>query len=215
MEELPQKVIVRSTSKGELQIRSFCTPEEIRRYHFDRQFGSHAHYKSLYTRRESLEENARLPETNVTLALTDDANIIGFGVLVYPEEGERWAKLAPRLMMEVKAIEVVRKWRSAKVARAIVEMMLTHPLIEDKIVYLVGYSWTWDLDGNSLSAQQYRKVLIRLFEPYGFQEFETNESNICLKPENILLGRVGKNISPEQQNSFKWLRFDVYPETGA
>jgi len=214
MEKFSQKVIVKSTSKGELQIRSFCTPEEIRRYHFDRQFGNHAHYKSLYTRRESLEENARLPETNVTLALTDDANIIGFGVLVYPEEGERWAKLAPRLMMEVKAIEVARKWRSAKVARAIVEMMLMHPLIEDKIVYLVGYSWTWDLDGNSLSAQQYRKVLVRLFEPYGFQEFETNDSNICLKPENILLGRVGKNISPEQQNSFKWLRFDVYPETG-
>jgi acetoin utilization protein AcuA len=215
MEKLSQQIIARSTSKGELQIRSFCTPEEIRRYHFDSQFGSHAHYKSLYTRRESLEENARLPETNVTLALTDDGNIIGFGVLAYPEEGERWAKLAPRLMMEVKAIEVVRKWRFAQVARAIVEMMLMHPLIEDKIVYLVGYSWTWDLDGNSLSAQQYRQVLIRLFEPFGFQEFETNESNICLKPENMLLGRVGKNISPEQQNSFKWLRFDVYPETGA
>ena len=215
MEKLPQQIIVRSSSKGELQIRSFCTPEEIRTYHFDSQFGSYAHYKSLYTRRESLEGNARLTETNVILAVTDDATIIGFGVLAYPEEGERWAKLGTRLMMEVKAIEVVRKWRSAKVARAIVEMMLMHPLIEDKIVYLVGYSWTWDLDGNRLSAQQYRKVLTRLFEPYGFQEFETNESNICLKPENILLGRVGKNISPEQQDRFKWLRFDVYFENGA
>jgi acetoin utilization protein AcuA len=55
-------------------------------------------------------------------------------------------------MMEVNVIEVCRSWRSVKTALAIVKMMLAHPQIEKKIVYLVGYSWTWDLIGTRKTA---------------------------------------------------------------
>jgi acetoin utilization protein AcuA len=79
------------------------------------------------------------------------------------------------------------------------------------IVYMVGYSWTWDLDGTGKTAQQYRQVLIRLFEPFGFQEFQTNEPNICLKPENLFMGRVGRHVSASVQHNFKWLRFGITP----
>lgn len=73
-------------------------------------------------------------------------------------------------MMEVKVIEVCRSWRPVKTALAIVKMMLAHPQIEKKIVYLVGYSWTWDLIGTRKTAQQYRQMRINFFEPDGFQE---------------------------------------------
>ncbi|MCK7514436.1 MAG: hypothetical protein MZV70_67430 [Desulfobacterales bacterium] len=153
------------TSLGELRIRSFCTPEDIRKLSFDRQFGTHAHYRSLYTKRESLERKAEQPDTSVVLAIADSTHIVGFGVLAYPDPEERWAGLQPQVMMEVNAIEVSRQWRSKKIAKGIIQMMMVHPLIEEKIAYFVGYSWTWDLDGNQMSAQQYRQMMARLFEP--------------------------------------------------
>jgi acetoin utilization protein AcuA len=206
-----QNEIFLSTALGELRIRSFCQPEEIRRLSFDRQFGTHAHYRSLYTKRESLERKAEQPDTSVVLAIADSAHIVGFGVLAYPDPEERWAGLQPQVMMEVNAIEVSRQWRSRKIAKGIVQMMMVHPLIEEKIGYFVGYSWTWDLDGNQMSAQQYRQMMASLFEPFGFREYQTNEPNICLKPENIFMARIGEMISKEVQNRFKWLRFGMTP----
>jgi acetoin utilization protein AcuA len=201
--------VIRPADQDHVRILSFCSAEEIRRYAFDDQFGTHAHYKSLYTRRESLEKNAAQTDANVVLAVTDPSKIVGFGVLAYPDSEERWAQLEPQVMIEVKALEVSRSWRRHRLAPGIVEMMLSHPLIEEKIAYFVGYSWTWDLDGTGLSALQYRRMMIRLFEPYGFQEFQTNEPNICLKPENIFMGRIGARVSPETRNRFKWLRFGI------
>jgi acetoin utilization protein AcuA len=209
MNTYAQHEIFVSTSLGELRIRSFCTPDEIRQLSFDRQFGTHAHYRSLYTKRESLERKAEQPDTSVVLAIADSKRIVGFGVLAYPDPEERWAQLAPNLMMEVNAVEVSREWRSKKVARGIVQMMNVHPKIEDKVAYFVGYSWTWDLDGNRMTAQQYRQMMSRLFEPFGFEEYQTNEPNICLKPENIFMARIGENVSKELQNQFKWLRFGM------
>lgn len=211
MRSYPSNEIFLATSLGELRIRSFCTPEDIRQLSFDRQFGTHAHYRSLYTKRDSLERKAEQPDTSVVLAIADSTHIVGFGVLAYPDPDERWSGLQPRVMMEVNAIEVSREWRAKKIAKGIIQMMMVHPLIEEKIAYFVGYSWTWDLDGNRMSAQQYRQMMAKLFEPFGFQEFQTNEPNICLKPENIFMARIGEAISRDVQNQFKWLRFGMTP----
>lgn len=211
MRSYPQNEIVWPTPLGELRIRSFCLPEDIRQLEFDRQFGTHAHYRSLYTKRESLERKAEMPDTSVVLAIADSSHIVGFGVLAYPEPEERWSGLQSHMMMEVNAIEVSRQWRSKKIASGIIQLMMVHPLIEDKIAYFVGYSWTWDLDGNRMTAQQYRQMMARLFEPFGFNEYQTNEPNICLKPENIFMARVGAHVSKDVQNQFKWLRFGMTP----
>jgi acetoin utilization protein AcuA len=211
MESYPQHEILVTTPQGELRVRSFCTAAEIRTLEFDPQFGTHAHYRSLYTRRESLEEKALQPEANVVLALAGRTHIVGFGVLAYPEADERWAQLTPNVMMEVNAMEVCRGWRAHRIAGRLIQMMMVHPRIEEKIAYFVGYSWTWDLDGNRMTAQEYRRMMERLFEPYGFQEYQTNDPNICLKPENIFMGRIGREVPAETQNRFKWLRFGMTP----
>jgi acetoin utilization protein AcuA len=191
-------------------IHTQCTPEEIKSYSFDPQFGMHAQYKSLYTKRETLEANAAEQNANVTLAMIEN-NIIGFGVLNYPEAGERWLDLGQGLMMEVKAIEVCRRYRSLGVASQILEMLVMPKQVRDLIIYMVGYSWTWDLDGTGHSALDYRNMLIRLFEPFGFHEMQTNEPNICLKPENLFMARIGAEVSTDIQQQFKWLRFGVAP----
>ncbi len=200
-------------SGEDVRIRSFCSPQEIRQYALNQEFRVYDNYKSLYISRENLEKDAQQPDANVVLALAEGEQIIGFGVLNYPEPGERWADLGPRLMMELKAIEVCRGWRSVKVASAILGLLLVHPQIEEKIVYLVGYSWTWDLDGAGKTAAQYRQMLINLFGSQGFQEYRTNEANICLRPENLFMCRMGKKITQEIRNRFKWLRFGLSPWT--
>ena len=111
--------------------------------------------------------------------------------------------------MELKVIEVSRDFRSLGLARRIMALLVDHPRIEAMIAYLVGYSWTWDLDGNGMTAQQYRNLLIGLFAPYGFVEMQTNDPNICLKPENLFMARVGRDVPAAVQKAFKWLRFGI------
>ena len=46
------------TAAGMVRLRSFCRPGEIQKYTFDNEFGMHAQYRSLYTKKESLEKDA-------------------------------------------------------------------------------------------------------------------------------------------------------------
>jgi len=213
MDEISYSDIFLATPKGNVCIVSFCSAAEIRKCTFDREFTFHADYKSLYTSRELLEKSAEQPEANVVLALVEQNHIIGYAVLAYPDPEERWADLGPEIMMEVAAIEVSRSWRSHKIAASILKMMVVHPQIEEKIVYMVGYSWTWDLNGTGKTAQQYRQMLINLFKPQGFKEYQTNEPNICLKSENLFMCRVGNNLRQVILDRFKWLRFGLSPWT--
>jgi len=213
MTETFSKETLIPTPQGDIRIHSFCRKEQIQQFTFDRYFGISDGYTSLFTQRESLIKSAACEGANVVLALADAKDIIGYGVLDYPDAGERWAEIGPKIMMEIKAIEVCRAWRSVGIAHRIMEMILAHPQIEDKIIYLVGYSWTWDLAGAGINAGLYREKLVGLFKSHGFQEYETNEPNVCLKPENFLMGRIGKNISKMIKDRFKWLRFGLTPWT--
>lgn len=209
----PLKEDIIRTAKGEVRLVSFCNPDEIKRYELDPEFTACGAYKPLYTQKESLVKQALHPEANVVLALAPLQKIIGFGVLAYPEPDERWTELGEGIMMEVKVIEVARSWRQTRIASRVLKMVVDYPQIEDKILYMVGYSWTWDLSGTQKTAQAYRAMLVHLFEQHGFQVFETNEPNVCLKPENVLMCRLGNNISRETKDRFKWLRFGLRPWT--
>ena len=213
MGKIGSQEILLTTPRGDVRIRPFCSPEEIRKCTFDRQFTFHGQYKSLYTSREPLEKSAEQPDANVVLALAEKNHIIGYAVLAYPDPGERWAELGPGIMMEVAAIEVCRSWRSFKIAPGLLKMVVGHPQVEEQIVYMVGYSWTWDLNGTGKKAQQYRQMLINLFKPHRFQEYQTNEPNVCLKPENLFMCRVGNNVRQVIRDRFKWLRFGLSPWT--
>ena len=205
---LPTQVAL-TTPYGDVRIRSFCRSADIKQYAFDGQFPVGEDYKSLYTQRESLEKIAEQDAANVVLALDDTDTIIGFSVLADPDPQERWTQLGPGLMMEVKAIEVSRSWRSVGIAPGMLTLLLDHPRIEEMIVYLVGYSWTWDLKGTGKSAEEYSQALIQLFASFGFQQYETNEPNVCLKPENFLMSRIGSRVNPTIRDRFKWLRYDL------
>ena len=141
-----------------MRILRRCSAECIREYTFGHQFGRYAQYKSLYTHRDSLEKIASRKHASVTLAVNGEDEIVGFGLLSPPESDERWAQLGEGAMVEVKAVEVSRRWRNGRLAKGILSSLLSGSEIEKKIIYMVGYSWTWDLDGSGLSAQEYRNL---------------------------------------------------------
>lgn len=203
--------IALQTPMGKLSVYTFASADEIRRLSFDGQFSDHPDFRSLYTRRASLIKRAAEEDANVVLAVTDKEDIIGFGVLASPEPDQRWARLEPGVMMEVRAIEVARDWRQMGVGSVLVKGILSHPRVEEKIIYFVGYTWTWDLSWAKITASQYRKMMIRLFQPFQFNECKTNEPNICLDAENLFMCRIGQNISARLRDDFKWLSFGVFP----
>lgn len=209
---VPNEEIVQAAGI-EVRIRSFCKPHEIRNYDFDSEFHAGGDYRSLYTRKQSLEVKAQHPDSNVVVALAPPQRIIGFAVLAYPEPDERWSDLGPGIMMEIKAIEVARSWRSAGIGSHILRMVVDDARREDKIFYMVGYSWTWDLAGTKMTAKEYRTLLMHLFASCGFKEYPTNDPNVCLKPENVFMCRVGGHVSQTIIDRFKWLRFGLRPWT--
>ena len=212
MTQVAGKELLLSTPRGEVRIRPFCTSREISRYTLSGAFSGSDDYRSLYTRKESLIRDANRPDANVVLALSAGETIIGFGVLAYPDPEERWFQLGPRRMMEVRVIEVDRGWRGEHLADHMLSLVVAHPRMEEIIAYMIGYSWTWDLQGSGLDPLAYRRMLVNLFSGYDFQELETNEPNVCLRPENLFMCRLGGEVPETVVEQFNWLRFGIAPE---
>lgn len=201
-----QEQVEWSTRRGKVIISSFCGADEIASLSFIKAYTKYAGYRSIVSKKETLIKAALQPDTNVTVAFTPDGKIVGFGILEYARPGERWQRVGDRIMMEVSVIEMGRPWRSLGISGKILELLVDHPLREEKIFYMVGYSWTWDLEG--ISAMDYRNMLIGIFSHQGFQTFQTNEPNVMMHPENLFMARIGKYISESIQEKFKQVRFN-------
>lgn len=204
----------RQNRAGLVTLQTDCTSETIQSLDFDTYFGLNARPKSIFAQRETLQARAAAADTSVVLAVTDEGRIAGFGVLAPPDGDDRWSEMRSGVMMEVEVLEVHHWFRGSGIAGEMVHRLLMHPLVESMIVFMVGYAWTWDLEGSGLSAQAYRHVLVRLFSGVGFTEFNTNEPNVCLRPENLFMARIGSDISDEIREAFKYLRFGIPLQKG-
>jgi len=213
LQNYPEKMVLANskqvewtTRQGKVILSSFCEPDEIASLTFIDAYTRYAGYRSIVSKKETLVTAASKPDANVTLVFTPDGKIIGFGILEYPHPGERWERVGNGIMMEISVIEIGRPWRSLGISKKLLHSLIDHPLREEKIFYMVGYSWTWDLEG--ISAMDYRNMLISIFSQQEFKTFRTNEPNIMMRPENLFMARIGANISEPIQRNFKQVRFD-------
>ncbi len=204
-----QKTVLLDTPQGILQIRSFCTPEQIQMLSFEETRNPQGSYTPLVSRKERLCKTVAQPDANVTLATLQRGKIVGVGLLESPEPDDRWNKVGERIMMEVTIVEVNREWRHIGVAQNILHVLMDHSMAEHRIYYMVGYSWTWDLDHHGGGAMDYRNTLIQLFSREGFKSFQTNEPNIMLRPENLFMARIGAGVPEETVQRFKLARFNL------
>jgi acetoin utilization protein AcuA len=200
------------TRSGRVTLHAPASTDQIRQLNFDPQFSENTGFGSLENRKKTLLRRVAEEDARVVLAVNDEKEkVIGYSVLAHPPADQRWARINSNAVMEAEAVEVTRNWRRFGVGKALLEWTLCHPGIEEKIIYLVGYVWTWDLEGAKMSAPQYRKMIIDLFQPFDFTERVTNEANICLNPNNLFMCRIGKNVNGRLLQDFKWLLFGIYP----
>ena len=102
------------------------------------------------------------------------------------------------------AIEVSSRWRGRGVARQLLAFALELEALEEVILFAMGLSWHWDLQGLGITPRRYRGVIAHLFAAQGFQEYDTAVPDISMEPNNILLARIGKRV--DQRVAAQFLR---------
>ena len=165
-------------------------------------------YTPLYTR-EQIHAKCAAPDVAICLALLENKTIVGFAVISPPGSTSRWASCRNRMIRELSAVEVARQFRQQGIATRLLSGLFSTVCLEDRIICLSAYSWLWDLAGSGMSLETYRRMLLNLYARFGFVSYQTNEPNVCLKPENIFMARIGRNISLKERERFKWLRFGI------
>jgi len=204
-----QKVLIWPAGECNITVKSFCSPDDIASLSLKDTFVESSNYNPILSKKESLISASLQQDANVTIAYTDEKKIIGISILQYPSPEERWVKIENRVMMEVSVVEVATKWRSRGISKKLFELLFEHPLKEHRIIYMVGYSWTWDVAETDSSVIEYRNMLIKLFSYFGFRIYPTNDTNVMLRQENLFMARIGANISENVQMKFKLLRFNM------
>lgn len=192
-----------------VSIESRCPPGFFSGLELDSGLGRFAHYSSIIQKRDVFEKVAREKDGRVFLALARKTLIVGYAVCFYPGTDQRWSKLG-ELMYEMGALEVSRNWRKSRLAERIFGAIMQDDFFEDKIAYMNGFSWHWDLDGSRLSMLEYRKMMLGFLRTHGFQEVYTNEPNIALREENFFMARTGSRVSEEDKTRFRNLRFGIF-----
>lgn len=138
----------------------------------------------------------------VVVAL-EGAEIVGYVTLHKPGPDQRWGRWPLLPVLELGGIEVARGYRRQGMARGMIAEALSDPIIETRVVYAVAYAWYWDLEINGLNKGEYRSMLARLLEPFGFREVWTDDPDVLLDPNNLMLVRVGARVSFDIRRAFE------------
>ena len=203
----PEKTTL-DTPNGRITIWVKCPPGFFSSLKLDSGLGNFAHYSSIIQKLDVFERIASQPEGRVALGLDENESVVAYAVCWYPDQTDRWSKL-DRVMYEMGAVEVSRRYRHMKIAETVIGLILQDRFFDEKIAYMNGYCWHWDLDGTGLTMIQYRQMMYNFLKKFGFQECYTNEPNIALKEENLFMARIGPQVSDEDQKRFRNLRFGI------
>ena len=163
--------------------------------------------------RPDLQRNALLriaaqPQGRVTIAHNAEQKIIGYVTITPPDADTRWGRDHIDGLLELGGIEVARDWRGLGLSDALLKATFGGGAFDQSIVIATGYRWCWDMESTGLTVREYRDMLNRVFERYGFKFLETDEPNIAWYPDNALVARIGSHVSPQLLARFNGLLFE-------
>lgn len=202
------RVVSRRVPREDISIHLNCPPGFFAGLSLDSGLGRFAHYSSIIQKLEAFDKISSSRDGRVALAIIEPRTVVAYAACWYPDETERWRKLGD-LMYEMGAIEVSRNFRHMGIAQNIIDLIMGDDFFEEKIAYMNGFCWHWDLDGSRLTMVQYRNMMLQLLSKHGFKDHYTNEPNIALREENLFMARVGSRVSPEDLKRFRNLRFGI------
>jgi len=191
----PSRSKVLKTFRGPLLLRDFCPPSLVE--HLKADSGLTAFARLPEREHDLLLNIAKSPDCALTLAHTPAGEIVGQVTLAPGDEW--WGELEN--VYEV-AIEVSSNWRGMGISKRLLAFALELDALEEMILFALGLSWHWDLEGMELPLSRYRRLIAFLFASQGFVEHETTEPDISMEPGNILLVRVGKKVDQHVVRQF-------------
>jgi GNAT superfamily N-acetyltransferase len=104
-------------------------------------------------------------------------------------------------LIELGSIETDPSWRKLGLGKALLDSIFknhTFTHFEDLVVIAAHFVQSWDLKNTGLTPWAYRQFMIAFFSQYGFSTWETVDPEIREHPSNVLLSRIGKNISKKE-----------------
>ncbi|MFZ5642975.1 MAG: GNAT family N-acetyltransferase [Bacillota bacterium] len=148
---------------------------------------------------EALRIIAGSPEGLVYIA-RHDQEIVGYVVFHYPSQFSRWSK-HPRVL-ELGAIEVSSKFKRSGLGTQLLKAAFSNPHMEEYIVITTEFFWHWDLKDSGLDVWNYQRMLTKLFGTVHFKKRRTDDPEILEHPANMLMVRVGTQITVPYAKSF-------------
>jgi acetoin utilization deacetylase AcuC-like enzyme/GNAT superfamily N-acetyltransferase len=191
----PSRSKTLETQKGALLLRDFCPPSLVDRLKPD--VGLRAFARIPEREHQLLVSIAKRPDCALTVAHTPTGEIIGEVTLA---PGDEWWEGLENVY-EV-GIEVSSNWRGWGIAKNLLAFALDLDALEDIILFAMGLSWHWDMEGLGLPVFRYRELMARLFASQGFMEYPTTEPNVRMEPANIFLARIGKRVDQRVTSRF-------------
>jgi acetoin utilization protein AcuA len=195
------------TRKGQVTILTSCPYNVLEGLDIDAGLGFFWHNRPDL-QRAALLRIAADPQGRLTIAYSAERKIVGYVTVTAPDADTRWGRDHIEGLMELGGIEVGREWRGLGLSDAIMRETFTGPMFDKLIVIATGYRWCWDVESAGMTIREYRDMLHRVFQRYGFQFFETDEPNIAWYPDNALVARIGPRAPAQLQAQFKALLFE-------
>lgn len=195
--------ILLETDAGTLTIEGPVSKSQLDKFNFHEELTA---FRPADKQFEALLEIAELKEARILIARTTDT-IIGYVTYLHPDPLERWSKFQMEDLIELGAIEVIRKYRGARVGSTLLSQSMIDPYMENYIVISTEYYWHWDLDYAQLSIWDYRKVMEKMMAAGGLLPAPTDEPEINSHPANCLMVRIGSNVPQKSIEKFDKLRF--------
>lgn len=166
--------------------------------------GSLDNFRPAERQKAALVEIAGLNPGLVFVARRDQ-EIVGYVAFHRPDPYSRW--LSHTRTLELGAVEVSRDCRRQGVASRLLDAAFAFPLMKGYIVITLEYHWHWDLAGSGLDAEQYRRMLMRLYGGVGMVEKNTDDPDIAEHPANLMMARVGAHVSLVDELAFGEMLF--------
>lgn len=157
-------------------------------------------FRSASEQEAVMKDLAERGQAAFSLAVCEE-QVVGYALLVPPDEKERWAGLPYVTVMG--ALEVAPPYRRDGVAgRILQELFADEKTVEDQVIIALEYCWHWDVAASGLDVYSYKHMLKALLEQAGMEQVYTDDADIRAHAANFMMARIGKQVSSDQMQQF-------------
>ncbi len=189
-----------TTDQGTVQFEGPVTFEHLRQLSFCESLNN---FRPAQKQKIALETLAGDPDGMVFIARFEET-IIGY-VTFHDPDFPWWKNAGVKGLVELGGLEIAPSWRGSGVSSAFFKSLFDneqYAYFNDKIVMNIQTIHCWDLCNSNKSPWGYRDMMKGMLGKYGFQVEHTADPEIREHLANMLMVRMGENVSRESKEAF-------------